>query len=146
MWQQVLSTNLALPFRDFITDYEFSSPLISIDAFATADYNDNFRIGKVRAIYSSSAVVNAKSSFRTIRLQKQFIQFLDLPYSYKLEFVWYVWLPALTLTFYEPQFGDVIDLATIQGLLIEGRANTAYLQRQLTQIEQALENIRVAIN
>jgi hypothetical protein len=54
---------LTLPFRDFITDYEFSSPLISINAFATPDYSDNYRIGKVRAIYTNQAVAGSKSYF-----------------------------------------------------------------------------------
>jgi hypothetical protein len=112
-----------------------------IEAFATPSYSDNYRIGKFRPIYTSNdAVANAKSSFKTIRLQKQFIRFLDLPYSFKLEFIWYVWLPQLTLTFYQPQYGDVIDLTTIQGSLIEQRANLAYLQAAVTRIENSINN------
>lgn len=137
MWRQVLSVNLSVPFEDFTTDYQFNSPLIMLEAISDSEFNDNYRIGKFRPVYVTNTVINnAKSYYRTIRLQKQFIKFLELPYSFKLQFFWYVWLPRLTLNFYEPQYADVIDLATIQGTLIEQRANLAYIQRAIDSIEQ----------
>lgn len=138
MWRQVLQTQLQVPFRDFVTDYEFSSPVISIKATSTPDYYDNYRIGKVRGIYSGQGINGSKTPFKTIRLQQQFIQFLEVPYNYKLEFIWYVWLPTLTLTFYEPQYGDIVNLDLIQGTLIEQRANIAYMQQQIDRIEQGI--------
>lgn len=144
MWRQVLQQQLTIPFRDFVTDYEFSSPIISIKAFATSDYSDNYRIGRVRAIYIGQEINGSKTAFRTIRLQQQFIRFLDLPYKYKLEFIWYVWLPSLTLTFYEPQYGDIIDLALIQGTLMEDRANIAYISNQLTRVESKIDNLVIS--
>jgi len=77
-------------------------------------------------------------------LQQQFIRFLELPYPYKLEFIWYVWLPQLTLTFYQPTFGDIVSLETIQGMLVEERANTAYIQSQLDRIEQSKILVQVS--
>jgi len=144
MWQQVLQVHLSVPFRDFVTDYEFNSPLLILSAFATSDYSDNFRIGKIRPVYNINNSLAPKSGFKTIRLQQQFIRFLELPYPYKLEFIWYVWLPQLTLTFYQPTFGDIVSLETIQGMLVEERANTAYIQSQLDRIEQSKILVQVS--
>jgi hypothetical protein len=140
MWNQVLQTSLQVPFKDFTTDYSFNSPFLIISAFATFDYSDNYRIGRVRPIYAVTGGLAAKAPSRTIRLQEQFIQFFQIPYPYKLEFTWYVWLPQLTLTFYEPSVGDIPNFADIRSQLVESRANVALLQQQLDRIENKINS------
>lgn len=139
MWNQVLQTNLQVPFRDFTTDYEFNSSLLILSAFATTDFNDNYRIGRIRPIYKINDNLFTKGSFKTIRLQKQFIDFIKVPYFYKLEFIWYVWLPQLTLTFYQPGFGDIPGILDLKADLTENRTNVAYLQQQLDRIEAKID-------
>jgi hypothetical protein len=143
MWQQVLQTQLQVPFRNFTTDYEFDSSLLILSAFATSDFSDNYRIGRIRPIYKVNNNLFTKGAFKTIRLQKQFISFLEVPYLYKLEFVWYVWLPQLTLTFYQPGLGDVPSVLDLKVDLIENRTNIAYLQQQLDRVENKIDNYSI---
>lgn len=138
MWRQVHQIQQLHPLRDFTVDYEFGSPIIIVEAFATSDFFENYRVGYVRPVYDEPVITNSVSFSRRIRLQKQFVNFLELPYKYKLQVNFSVYLPTITLTFYEPSIGDILSLTEIQGGIIEQRANLAYLQQQLDRIEQGL--------
>lgn len=138
MWRQVAQVQQSHPLHDFTLDHEFASPIIIVEAFANSDFFEHYRVGYIRPIYNQSGISQAVSPARRLKLQKQFLSFLELPYNYKVELTFSVWLPALTLTFYEPSAGDILSLTEIQGGIVEQRANLAYLQQQLDRIEQQL--------
>lgn len=138
MWQQVEQVQQSHPLHDFTTEHEFISPILIVEAFASNDFFENYHVGYLRPIYNDGVIKGTKSYSHKIRLQKQFLNFFELPYKFKLEVTFKVWLPNLTLTFYEPEVADTISLTEIQGLIVEQRTNLAYLQQQLDRLKQQI--------
>lgn len=138
-WQQVYSVTRNDPLTDFVMEHVFESSLLIVRATPPPTYTVNWSIGRLYPIVDVAGVGTTNLRGRSVRLQTQFVEFSTLNLPFQLAFKFSLWIPTVTLTFWQPDPVSTASLDNLESLLIESLSNIALLQTSLDRLESKVD-------